>query len=437
MRKIKIFVDDASCWEELTSNFSISRKRVDSTGEPYLEFIFGNILFESYIYGLNNTSELPNKIIKIIEEGCRPDYFFYDNELDEILLGIEISDTAPVGNALKQRIKRLLHFIHLKIPFIFVTPFVGIDNSQKKKRKITGTFNELQKTNPNSIIESKSFEISDILSKLVYNNHGYYINKSNLNFEKKGKSVPKFKNSPCHQIQNLKNNVCNDSEVFNVLEPKGNIYYIHGKSKTAEILGLSDNSIIIFGKYFKPNDTYSDPSIGNIYLVHYVKLFLKSPVKIFAINTHPTQKSIDILLKEKNKLTQALSLIDGIFCCELKQKKVFYDKKYVCRYKGDDESIATYVRVQDLLKEENKPSLINYPHGSWTSKDGKNSGKRDEKRGDIYYDKISKGEEGKIKLSDIYYAIEKYGDIHDFYYYLDEDCEIKKELKNKLLRVSF
>ena len=397
MRKIKIFVDDASCWEELSSKFTTLRKRVDSTGEPYLEFSYAGVKFQTFIYGLNNTSELPTKIMKIIEDGCRPDYFFYDGDSDEILLAIEISDTAPVGNAQKQRIIRLLHFIKLNLPFIFVTPFVGFDNSQKIKRIITGPFDELRKTNPNSLIESKSFKIFDIITKIVDNNHQYYINQSNLNFEKKGKNRPRFKNSPCHEIQNLKKIVCDDSQVFNILEGAGNSYYIPEKSNTATFLGLSQDSIIIFGKYFKPNDAYADPSIGNIYLAHYVKHFLKSSIKIYVVNTHPTKKSIDILLKEKNKLTQALSLIDGIFCCELKLKKVFYDKKYFSEYKGDDESIATYVRVQNLLKEGKKLTLINYPHGSWTSKDGNNTGKRDEKRGDIYYNEINKGEEGKIK----------------------------------------
>jgi hypothetical protein len=136
-------------------------------------------------------------------------------------------------------------------------------------------------------------------------------------------------------------------------------------------------------------------------------------------------------------MTLSLSKVNYLMDSCGKTFKVEHDSSDTFKYDGDDESIATYCRVRDLLNKGVEIDFIQYPHGSWSSNDGKNTNKRDEKRADIYYTDAVNGEEGKTKLSDVYKHIQKYGLIHDRYYYLIEDCDVNPLMRDKFVKVIF
>jgi hypothetical protein len=437
MIKIKIFCDDAGVWENLSQIFETSKTRT-LEGEPYLEFNYKNVRFESFIYGCGNTNELPKKIINFCKLGCRPDIWFYNPQNDNIVLAIEETLTAPVGNAQKQRIPRPMLSIEHGFPFIYVCPQQGFDNSQKTKRNITGPFLELKNKNPKSFLDLKEYDLKKIIDKVVEYDCEQYIMKSPFNLKERGKNRPTFKKSNSSFIENLRMVIHNDTSVYNVIEKKGNIFFVPMGSKVSKFLQLSEDSIIIIGASHKPNGTFSDPFAGSIYMTHLIKKWCRSDLKIFVTSSsNPKNLEINTLLQSNNKLTFSLSLCDGFFDSDGNNYKVNCEIDFSPKYKGDDESVATYIRVQNLTKEGKKVNYVNYPHGSWSSKNGKNDTKRDQKRGDIYYEGSKNGEEGKKYLSEIVKHIEKYGLIHDFYYYLYEDIQIPMELKNKMIHVSF
>jgi hypothetical protein len=439
-RIIDIFCDDCSTWDELNSITEVVRKRINKTNEPYIEFKLFNILWRCFIYGMNNTDLLPQKLKNASHEGCRPDIWFYDRNDDKILLGVEQTLSAPVGNALKQRITRPFWALENNVGFVYVSPIIGMDQSQKKTRKQTGPFLQFRKLNPSSFITPDEFSLETILEEISINDIEKYKLSHNFNFKKMGKSRVSVKKTNVSFLTKLFSLINGDDMVYNIIEPKGNIYMINKDSVTAKHLDLNQETILVIGKCWKSKNSsgYSDPLSGGILMMWYINKWLGGNTQIVVVSTDECQKynTIDFIC-HNNKMTLSLSKVDFLIdSCGISHNVKHVDID-TFKYKGDDESIATYSRAQDLRKQGITLDFIQYPHGSWSSNDGKNTQKRDKKRADIYHNNAINGEEGKTKLSDIYKHIKKYGLIHDYYYYLVEDCKVDQSLNNKCIKVDF
>lgn len=447
MRKILVFCDDVSVWLDKGINtHDIIRCENEKTQEPYLKVELFGISWEFYIYGLNNTDMLPDCIKIASFEGCRPDVWFYDPFRDKILLAVEETSTAPVGNAQKQRIPRPMWAIENRIPFIYVSPKTGMDNSNKQKRKITGPFNELVKRNPQSCITKEQYDLVKIMEEVSKGECDKYLMESPFDLSKRGKSKVSVKNTNDFGV--TKDIIDSDIDVYNVIEKTGNIYVVPKNSKTAKHFGFKSDTILIIGKAWKSSNIkgQSDPLAGGIMMVYYINKWLGGNYEIALLSTHDCSKyNTSKLIRQTNKMTLALSKIGKLIDLCGDQFKVTHKSNEIFKFNGMDESIATYCRMRDLINGDamdfiNEKVTINFyqgPHCSWASNDGLNTQKRDDKRADIYHKGSPKGEEGKAKLSDVYKHIEKYGLIHDKYYYLNEDCPVKVENSDKIIKVSF
>ena len=77
-------------------------------------------------------SDLPDSVINLMKNDVKSD-LIYCNENKEVELIIEVTSTAPVGNAMKQRSQRYVpNPINKEIPF-FISQQEGIDQSQSTK----------------------------------------------------------------------------------------------------------------------------------------------------------------------------------------------------------------------------------------------------------------------------------------------------------------
>jgi len=441
MKTVQIFCDDITVWfDESIQDTNIERCVVENTGEPYLRFSLLGINWELYVYGMNNTDMVPNKIKCASYDGCRPDIWFYDPQKDKILLAVEETSTAPVGNAQKQRIPRPLWAIDNDVPFIFVSPKYGMDNSQGKKRKITGPYRKLFDKNPNSFITPEEYNLRSILFDISKNNLNQYKIESPLNLEplKKTKITVKGVTSEFNKIKTL---IDSDVEVLNVIEERGNIFLVPKNSVTGKKLKLKEDTILLIGTAWKSSNKSSgpsDPFAGGVMMVYYVNKWFGNVYDVMVLSTHDCKKyNFEKLVKQTNKMTLALSKINKVMDLCGNVEEVSYVSNEIFKFKGFDESIATYCRYQELISENINVDFCQPPHGSWSSKDGMNTQQRDKKRADIYYDGAPNGEEGKTKLSDIYKHITKYGLIHDRYYYIVEDVKVKEDLKHKVHKVSY
>jgi len=441
MRTIRVFCDDISTWwnKSIVSE-NIKRCRVVNTNEPYLKLELFNVSWEFYVYGSNNTSMLPEIIKNSLLDGCRPDLWFYDPAQDSILMSIEDTSTAPIGNAQKQRIIRIMWSIENKIPFIYVSPLTGMDNSQSKQRKITGEFKKLVDINPNSFLTPEQFNLKELMFEISINGIDKYKVTSpfTLNILRKSKINTKSFGLEFEQIKKL---IDSDNEVLNIIEEGGNIFLMNKSSKTAKKLNIIKDTILLIGAGWKSSEKskgYSDPFVGNIMMVYYINKWFGNVYDIIVLSTHDCRKyNFENLLKQNNKMTLALSKITKLMDLCGNVSKVTYTSNEKFEYKKDDESIATYCRYIELFNKNIVIDFCQPPHGSWSSKNGMNTQKRDDKRADIYHSEAPNGEEGKTKLSDVYKHIDKYGLIHDRYYFINEDEIIREDLKNKLNKVSF
>lgn len=441
MKRIQIFCDDISYWWHIENlNIKVYRKRHLLTNEPYLEFELFGVRWEMYNYGLNNSSEVPDVVKSASYEGCRPDLWFYDPIINKIILGCEDTNTAPVGNAQKQRMPRPLWAIDNKVPFIYKSPKIGMDNSQNSKRKITGPFKELLEKNPTSFISEEEYDLMKILREVSLNQVSKYLLKSPFVIQPLGKKKVSVKLSD--KLTKIKEIIDSDTEVYNVIEKKGNIFMVPLNSATGLYLGLQKDTILIIGsgwKSSKKSNGPSDPFAGGILMVYYINKWMNNIYDIVVLSTHDCSKyDTKMLIKNNNKMTHALSKVTKLMdLCENTFEVNHYNSESFC-YKSDDESIATYCRVMDLKNQNIVADFIQPPHGSWSSNDGLNTRKRDEKRADIYHQNSPNGEEGKINLSDVIKHINKRGLVHDFYYYLNEDCkEVPAIIQDRLIKVEF
>ena len=224
----------------------------------------------------------------------------------------------------------------------------------------------------------------------------------------------------------LKEIIINDELTCNIFEEKGSVYLSKKSSDVANFLNIDyDEFILVIGSPIQKNGLVSDPFCGQLHAITLLNNNSKK-LPIIIVSPKKCERITSGKIKEQNnKLTQGLQYCTMVI--DDKGDKIFLeDIKYVCEeifeYKGDGESVATFIKVQSMINEGDKIIFNQFPHGSWGSNDGLNSNKRDEKRPDIISLKRPKGVEVKKCLSDIYKHIEDHGILHNEYVYINEDC---------------
>ena len=430
--EIAIYCDARDSFFDFIKSFHCSEMR-DKDNQPIIQFCIKNTKFNVYA-DFTNTN-LPKKVSDLLIQGCRPDFIFYDLNKNKILFLIEETSTAPVGNAQKQRLPRPIISYIEKIPFIYICPNTGVDQSQKMNRVLTGVFKQLKKLNPLSFITPAEFDIKMIINDILNNKIEKYIIKNMINLQTEfAKTKVSTKKSEYDKINDLISSVNSDKNCVNIFEQKGNCFLIKKSSNIAKFFNQKNDFILVFGAAWKPSGGYSDPFAGGLYSIGLLNKHSKSQLNVIIVSSHDcdTYDTWDVINKN-NKMTQALELCDFLYdgngnLFDLKNVKYYSKEKF--KYTGDSESLATYVRHKQLFDNGEEIEFVQYPHGSWSSKDGKNSNKRDEKRPDILCKSKPNGIEVKYELSDVYKHLKKYGKLHDEYVYMLDDCNILSEYNN-------
>jgi hypothetical protein len=439
MEKIQIYCDSRDSWIDFIKTFSCNKNR-DINGQPFISFVVEKTTFEVFA-DFTNTN-LPKKVENILTIGCRVDYVFYNPNKDNVVLLIEDTKTAPVGNAQKQRISRpILSWIN-KIPFIYVSPKKGQDASQKQIRTETGVFKKLKTLNKESFISNEQFKLEKIINEIITFDLEKYLIRNMIDIELcYGRTKPKVSGVNSLITSKLKEIIINDELTCNIFEEKGSVYLTKKSSNVARFLNIDYDFILIIGSPIQKNGSISDPFCGQLHAVTLLNNNSKKlPIIIFSPKKCDRISSGKIK-KQNNKLTQGLQYCSMVIDNE-GNKISLKDIKYVCEeifeYKGDGESVATFIKVQSIINEGDEISFTQFPHGSWGSSDGLNSNKRDEKRPDIISLKRPNGIEVKKCLSDVYKHIERYGILHDEYVYIYEDCNKKNKYNDIIIeKVNF
>ncbi len=439
MEKIQVYCDSRDSWIDFIKVFNCNKSR-DINGQPYISFVVRNTIFEVFA-DFTNTN-LPEKVKNILTMGCRVDYIFYNPNKDSIVLLIEDTKTAPVGNAQKQRISRpILSWIN-KIPFIYVSPEKGMDASSNQKRTETGVFKKLKTLNKESFISNKHFNLKNIIDEIIDFDLEKYVIKNMIDIGLcYGRIKPKVSDMNSLTISKLKEIIVNDKLTCNIFEEDGSVFLTKKSSEVANFLNIDYDFILVIGSPIQKNGSLSDPFCGQLYAIALLNNNSKNLPIIIVSPNKCDRISSGKIKKQNNKLTQCLQFCKMVIDNE--GKKIFLeDIKYVCKeifeYKGDGESVATFIKSQTIINEGDKISFTQFPHGSWGSSDGLNSNKRDKKRPDIISLKRPNGIEVKKCLSDVYKHIEDYGILHDEYVYIYEDCNKKNKYNNIIIeKVNF
>jgi hypothetical protein len=439
MEKIQIYCDSRDAWIDFTKDFECSKGR-DVKGQPFISFVVEKTTFEVFA-DFTNTN-LPEKVKNILIEGCRVDYVFYSLTKDNVVLLIEDTKTAPVGNAQKQRLPRLILSWIYKIPLIYVSPKKGKDASLNQLRKETGVFKELKNLNKESFIPNKEFNLKNIINEIITFKLEKYVIKNMIDLGVcYGRTKPKVSGLNSSLTCKLKEIIIDDETTCNIFEKKGSVYLSKKSSEVAKFLKIENDFILIIGSPTQKNGAISDPFCGQLYALGLLNNHSKKLPIIIVSPNKCNRISNGKIKKQNNKLTQGLQFCDMVI--NDKGEKIVLDGiKYVCEetfeYKGDGESVATFIKTQSMRSEGDDIIFTQFPHGSWGSNDGLNSNKRDEKRPDIISIKRPNGVEVKKYLSDVYKHIEHYGILHDEYVYIYEDCkQDNKYIDIKIERVYF
>jgi len=439
MEKIQIYCDSRDAWIDFIKLFKCNKSR-DINGQPLISFVVEKTTFEVFA-DFTNTN-LPEKVKNILTIGCRVDYIFYNPNEDNIVLLIEDTKTAPVGNAQKQRISRpILSWIY-QLPFIYVSPEKGQDASSNQTRTETGVFKELKTLNKESFISNEQFNIEDIVNQVIRFDLNKYVIKNMIDIGKSyGRTKPKVSGKNSILTSKLKEIISNDKLTFNIFEEEGSVYLTKKSSDVANFLNIDYDFILVIGSPIQKNGTLSDPFCGQLYAIALLNNNSKNLPIIIVSPNKCGRISDGKIKKQNNKLTQGLQYCTMVI--DSKGEKISLEGlKYVCEeifeYKGDGESVATFIKTESMINEGDEINFTQFPHGSWGSSDGLNSNKRDEKRPDIISLKRPNGVEVKKCLSDVYKHIERYGILHDEYVYIYEDCNKKNKYNDIIIeKVNF
>ncbi len=399
-------------------------------------------------------SDLTESVIDLMKNDVKSDLIFC-NENKEVELIIEVTSTAPVGNAMKQRSQRYMYPINKEIPFLFISASEGIDQSQSTRRIETGIFKLIKDCYPDNFMENSSSVLSDILKKYILEDQflSNITPDSNLTNDMINKTIAKAK-------KNFKY-----SDIFSYDEEEARrmflqsslcekIDYILAKSvsviESVNILKMSSNSfneifpnieinpnnevIILINRLMKNDGSYSDPAQGNANIVK--SFFPGDRYTKVAISTHPVTDGLKDIFRQnmivQNKLTRILSDFDIVFDAHLDIIPIFRGTINNFNYNPKIGESDVALLYEKLLPVGSVIHFRNYPGGSWGVKD--NTQQRDEGRGDLIYSLPNSEErvsvEFKDKLTDIKKDIESKGDIWDEYVFFSKDCEYDQVYTN-------
>jgi hypothetical protein len=265
MKKIQIYCDSRDAWIDFIKSFNCNKNR-DINGQPFISFVVQKITFEVFA-DFTNTN-LPEKVKNILTIGCRVDYIFYNPNKYNVILLIEDTKTAPVGNAQKQRISRpILSWVN-KIPFIYVSPEKGKDASLNQIRTETGVFKELKKLNKESFITNERFKLKNIINEIIGLDLEKYVIKNMIDIELcYGRTKPKVSSINSLTTSKLKEIIINDELTCNIFEEKGSVYLSKKSSDVANFLNIEYDFILVIGSPIQKNGAVSDPFCGQLYAI--------------------------------------------------------------------------------------------------------------------------------------------------------------------------
>tara|TARA_X000000368_G_scaffold6009_1_gene4619 strand:+ start:1663 stop:3105 length:1443 start_codon:yes stop_codon:yes gene_type:complete len=460
-----IYCDSSQEYAELVD----SLRNADITFEEWFSEINREIVANLKIQDWNlqlecrwmfSQSDLPNSVIDLMENDIKSDLIFC-NQNKEVELIIEVTSTAPVGNAMKQRSQRYMYPINNEIPFLFISASEGIDQSQGTRRTETGIFKLIKDYYPDNFMENSSSVLSDILKKYILEDQflssitpdsslsNDIINKTTakakkffkysdiLSYDKEEAKLLFNQSSLCETINHILANSVSVIESVNIFKMSSeNFIAIFPHIE----INRNQEVIIFINRLIKTDGSYSDPAQGN---ANIVKSFFPSDryTKI-AISTHPVIDGLKEIFRQRmivsSKLTRILSDFDIVFDADLDIipiSRTINNFIYNPKIGESDVSLA----YEKLLPLGSTIHFRNYPGGSWGSTN--NNQHRDEDRPDLKYslpnhDRIVTVE-SKSTLKGIKEDIEKKGDIWDEYVFYEQDCDYSEvQTSGKLFQIA-
>ena len=451
-KKYYLYCDSTQEYEDIIN--SLSNEKINYTEEYSInkEIVLiltipkYNLTFE--VRWFYSQSDCPKSVRDLLTKGCKSDLVFC-NEDKEIVLTVESTKTAPVGNALKQRLAdRVVLPIIDNIPFLYISPPTGIDQSQKTERKETGIFKIIKDLYPDNFLPLEDKSILSMLESLSVGDITKYIPKSGLLssiFNITYRSQTSFKKKDLGKLWTsspIKNKIeILKQSSLGVIESKNILLCPHDRfiEIFPDLTFQTPNNVIIFiNRGLKGKDGGpSDPFQGTVGLIN---LLGKEYNKVF-ISTHDTNlNSTDKLLwtpkrdgktsTKLNKFNYIIDLTGSVYKPNVVDIKV---KEFKCVPKLG-ESDALWLWKRQLPKHE--ILFEQFPGGSWGGEN--NLVKRDDKRGDMEYTLGDSKEiikvEGKGKLSDIKTHIKKHGDTDDIYVCIENNTNFNGiKIKGRVL----
>lgn len=392
-------------------------------------------------------SDLPDSVINLMKNDVKSD-LIYCNENKEVELIIEVTSTAPVGNAMKQRSQRYMYPINKEIPFLYISASEGIDQSQSTKRIETGFFKLIKDCYPENFMENSNSILSDILKKYILEDQflssitpdssktndmiNKTITKARKNFkysdifsyDKEEAKHMFFQSSLCKKIDYILAKSVSVLESVNILKMSSNSF----NEIFPNIEIDPNNEVIIFiNRLIKNDGNYSDPAQGNANIVK--SFFSSDKYTKVAISTHPVIDGLKDIFRQKmivsSKLTRILSDFDIVFDADLDIIPISKSTSNNFNYDPKIGESDVALLCEKILPDGSTIHFRNYPGGSWGGED--NTQQRDEGRGDLIYSLPNNEErvsvECKDKLTGIKKDIQSKGDIWDEYVFYTKDCE--------------
>jgi hypothetical protein len=384
-------------------------------------FLFNNFEMLFNVSGVYSQSKLPDNISKFISLNFKPDIFFCD-ESDNLIISIEKTDTAPVGNAINQRANRFIYPYENKIPIYYIFPEKGFDASNDNQRVVTGSFNKLYLELKNKLLYSynNEKELVDIYIKILdilcgISKFDYKFDEIKLKFDKfTSKWTKSIKTKPNNdKCYNLIKNICSTNKSYSIVD--GSPFYVVETEK----LSFDERNIfpkniekkigIIVIQGFKKNGSYSDPNTGEISLFSFLlKKYGISDIFLYIFSEKAPKK--EIFIQNKNKITNlskqyvdCVILYDGelIFNYEIKKTK-----KNKSKNKFGEDFVTSYFASMSLFNDNIYLKYIQCPGGGWTMGHKNNNIRRDESRNDLTLEflnqKITLDFENKEKVKDLF-----------------------------------
>jgi len=364
-------------------------------------FEYNGNIFEMRAYGIFSQTILPKNIKKFIDDAFKPDIFICDED-DNLIISIEKTSTAPVGNAVNQRLHRLFYALKNNIPYSYILPKSGYDQSQNMERENTGVLKIISESfngfNPiflydNNIVEedAKRYEsLLDLITEGKIINYSFTINSelNNIpNWSKSEKTAPKNK------------------EFYNKIKE----IFKSGKSPYTKapfsIVDIKEDSgiNIPMGKYglicvpgYKKNGTYSDPNCGDIATFSsFIREFIgleKIIIYIFQDKSNLTKKKF---LSQNNKLVKMCKIYSDYVI--LHDESIISNGEISLKLTSEssenkvgEDTVTILLALPATLDNEFKLEYIQCPSGSWTYNAIDNNVKRDDIRPDVIIKSINK-----------------------------------------------